>query len=979
MSPAHQPFRLPSGGLVDRNRPLLFRFEGCTYSGFEGDTLASALLANGVRLVGRSFKYHRPRGILGFGPEESNALIQLGVGARTAPNLRATEIRLHDGLEAKAVNCWPNVRFDIGGVNNFFSRFLVAGFYYKTFMWPTWHLYEGLIRRAAGLGKTPKLADPDRYESRFAHCDILVVGTGPAGLAAALAAARDGKRVIVAEQDHVSGGTLCWEGGAIDGLPADLWAKQKTAALEAMPNVRIFLGTAVCGYFDHDALAMVETVSADDPSAPAHLPRYRQWQVRAGRVVLATGAIERPLVFPGNDRPGIMLASAVRHYIARYGVRPGDRAVIFTNNDEAYRTAVAFAAAGGEVAAIVDTRTEVDAVVVAPIETLGIPLLCGSAIVATKGAKALRRVTVRRADGTLRKLDCDLLAMSGGSNPNVNLFSQSGGQLRFDEDLTAFRPARSVQNERSAGAAAGFLTLGEALDSGHSAGLDAGTSDGAGPKAVQAHRPSSIIPCWQVDAPGKAFVDMQHDVSSADIALAARESFRSVEHLKRYTTLGMASDQGKTSNVNALALMAHQTGQTIAETGTTRFRFPFVPVALGSFAGRAHGELLRPLRRLAIHDRHVALGAIMEDYGWLRSSAYTRGNESRFEAQQREALAVRNGVGIFDGSTLGKIEVRGPDAGKLLDFIYASAMSTLKVGKVRYGLMLNELGVIIDDGVCARLGEDHFLVGASSAGADRIAAWLEEWLQCEYVDWDVLVAPVTTCWSVLTLTGPGARALLTEAGTSFPTGTEEFPHMSFQLGTVAGIEARVMRVSYSGETSYEINVPTRHTGELWDILMRHGERHKLTPIGIDAWNLLRLEKGFLHPGADTDGTSTPLNVGWDHVLRRKGDFAGKRSLMLEHHQSPERLQLVGLQADGPKALPIGAHVVRGSATDRISDGFVTSSAFSPIFGRGVAMAMVHGGSNRIGERVELTHDGRGFSATIVKPTLYDPEGTRFNG
>ncbi|QNA87161.1 sarcosine oxidase subunit alpha family protein [Sphingomonas sp. So64.6b] len=979
MSRTHQPFRLGSGGLINRNRPLTFRFEGRVYSGFEGDTLASALLANGIRLVGRSFKYHRPRGILGFGPEECNALIQLGVGARSAPNLRATEIRLHEGLEANAVNCWPNVRFDVGGVNNFFSRFLVAGFYYKTFMWPSWHLYEGLIRRAAGLGKVSKLADPDRYESRFAHCDVLVVGTGPAGLAAALAAARDGRRVIVAEQDHVPGGTLRWEGGAIDGLPADRWAKQKVAALEAMPNVRIFLGTAVCGYFDHDALAMVETVSADDPAAPAHLPRYRQWHVRAGRVVLATGAIERPLVFPGNDRPGVMLASAVRHYIVRYSVRPGDRAVIFTNNDEAYRTAVAFVAAGGVVAAVVDTRTEIGAAVATSIETLGIPLLRSSVVVATKGTKALRRVAIRSTDGSIRKLDCDLLAMSGGSNPNVNLFSQSGGKLRFDEELTAFRPARSVQNERSAGAADGLLTLSEALDSGHSAGVGTDADDCAGPKATLAYGPSGIRACWQVDAPGKAFVDMQHDVSAADIELAARESFRSVEHLKRYTTLGMASDQGKTSNVNALALMAHQTGQSIAETGTTRFRFPFVPVALGSFAGRAHGELLRPLRRLPINDRHVALGAIMEDYGWLRPSAYPRGNESRFEAQQREALAVRNGVGIFDGSTLGKIEVRGPDAGKLLDFIYASAMSTLKVGKVRYGLMLNELGVIIDDGVCARLGEDHFLVGASSAGADRIAAWLEEWLQCEYPDWDVVVAPVTTCWSVLTLTGPGARALLTEADTSFPTGTEEFPHMSFQLGTVAGIEARVMRVSYSGETSYEINVPTRGTGELWDILLRLGERHDLTPVGIDAWDLLRLEKGFLHPGADTDGTSTPLNVGWDHVLRRKGDFAGKRSLMLEHHQDPGRLQLVGLQAEGRNVLPIGAHLVRGSGTDRISDGFVTSSAFSPIFNRGVAMAMVHGGSNRIGETVALDHDRRRFSATIVKPTLYDPEGTRFNG
>ncbi|KQX22623.1 MULTISPECIES: sarcosine oxidase subunit alpha family protein [unclassified Sphingomonas] len=975
MSGGAQRLRLATGGRIDRSRPLSFRFEGRDYAGYAGDTLASALLANGVRLVGRSFKYHRPRGIIGFGPEEPNALMQLGTGARTAPNLRATEIRLHDGLKAKAVNCWPSVRFDIGGVNNLASRFLVAGFYYKTFMWPHWHVYEGFIRRAAGLGKAPKSADPDRYETRFAHCDVLVVGSGPAGLAAARSAAAGGARVILVEQDHMLGGRLRWDGGEVDGMAGDRWAEETAAALGAMPHVRILPNTTVTGYFDHDALTMVETVSGDDPAAPAHLPRYRQWQVRAGRVVLATGAIERPLVFPGNDRPGVMLAGSVRHYLARYGVRAGDRALIFTNNDEAYRTAVAFHEAGGVVAAVVDSRAAVDATVAASVETLGICLLRGAAVVATKGAKALRGATIRTAEGGHVHFACDLLAMSGGSNPNVNLFSQSGGRLAYDEELTAFRPDVSVQNERSVGAAAGLRTLQEALISGHAAGQEGGNA----PRATQAHAPSAITACWQVDAPGKAFVDMQNDVSADDIGLAARESFRSVEHLKRYTTLGMASDQGKTSNVNALAIMAGLTGQGIGETGTTRFRFPFVPMALGAFAGRAHGELLRPLRRLALHDRHVALGAIMEDYGWVRPSAYPQPGESRSEAEQREAKRVRDGVGIFDGSPLGKIEVRGPDAGKLLDFVYASAMSTLKVGKVRYGLMLNELGVVIDDGVCARLGEDHFLVGASSAGADRIAAWLEEWLQCEFVDYDVLVAPVTTSWSVITLTGPNARDLLTDAGTSFPLAGDAFPHMSFQTGTVGGIEARVMRVSYTGETSYEVNVPTGRTIELWDMLMRLGQRHGVAPIGIDAWNLLRLEKGYLHIGADTDGTTTPLNIGWDHVLRRKGDFAGKRSLMLDIHKDSKRLQLVGLRTEAGDMLPIGAHIVKGVGAERESDGFVTSSVFSPTFGKGVAMALVHGGTGRIGQSVTLEHQGRRLSATIVQPTLYDPEGARLNG
>lgn len=974
-----QRFRLPAGGRIDRERPLPFRFEGHDYVGYAGDTLASALLANGVRLVGRSFKYHRPRGIMGFGAEESNALIQLGRGARTAPNLRATEIRLHAGLEANAVNCWPSVRFDIGSVNNLFSRFLVAGFYYKTFMWPSWHLYEGAIRRAAGLGKAPKAPDPDRYETRYANCDVLVVGSGPAGLAAALAAAAGGARVMVAEQDSMLGGSLLWEGGEIDGIAADRWADETIDRLRGLPNVRVLSNTAVTGYFDHNALTMIEAVSGDDPSAPAHLPRYRQWQVRAEKVVLATGSIERPLVFPGNDRPGIMLASAVRCYLARYAVRAGDRAVVFTNNDDAYRTAIMLHAAGGTIAAVVDTRNDINADVAASVERLGIPLLRGSVIVATAGQKALSGVTVRRADGGSVRFACDLLAISGGCNPNVHLFSQSGGKLEFDAALTAFRPAASVQAERSVGSAAGLRTLDEALASGHDAGLGYAGKPKHRPVATQEHRAGAVTACWHVAALGKAFVDMQNDVSVDDIGLAARESFRSVEHLKRYTTLGMASDQGKTSNVNALAIMASLTGQSIAATGTTKFRFPFVPVALGAFAGRAHGELLRPLRRLALHDHHVAMGAIMEDYGWLRPSVYPGSGEKRLDAERREARAVRRGVGVFDGSPLGKIEVRGPDAGKFLDFIYANTMSSLKVGKVRYGLMLNELGVVIDDGVCARLAEDHFLVGTSSAGADRITAWLEEWLQCEFPDFDVLVASVTTNWSVITLTGPRARDLLAAAGTSFPVDADAFPHMSFQTGTVGGIDARVMRVSYTGETSYEINVATGCTIELWDLLTKLGPQFGLTPIGIDAWNVLRMEKGYLHVGADTDGTTTPLNIGWGHIMRRKGDFLGKRSLMLPAHQDPARLQLVGLRADGSAPLPIGAHLIRVCEDGQQSDGFITSSGFSPEFGKGVALALVHGGPGRIGEGVTLQHEERRLRATIVHPTLYDPEGARLNG
>lgn len=977
---ASQPYRLADGGLIDRSRPLSFRFEGRDYTGYAGDTLASALLANGVRLVGRSFKYHRPRGLLAAGAEEPNALIQAGSGGRSSPNLRATEIRLHDGLESRAVNCWPNVRFDIGRVNDLMARFLVAGFYYKTFMWPSWHLYEGFIRKAAGLGRAADRPDPDRYESRFAHCDVLVVGSGPAGLAAARRAAATGARVILAEQDSRLGGQLLWDEGEIDGRSGIEWAAEQERALRALPDVRILPNTTVTGYFDHNALTMVEAVSGDDPAAPDGTPRYRHWDVRAGSVILATGAIERPLVFPGNDRPGVMLAGAVRHYIRRFGVRPGNRAVVFTNNDEAYRTATAFHGAGGQVAAIVDIRASIPEAMLAQAGALAIPVLRDAAVIGTRGRNALKGAIVRTGDGQRHKIACDLLAVSGGGNPAVHLFSQSGGTLGFDEGKLMFLPQTSVQKERSVGSAAGALTLSEALAGGHAAGAAATTGQADAiqpPAATREHPAATISPCWSVDAPGKAFVDLLNDVSKADIDLSARESFRSVEHLKRYTTLGMGTDQGKTSNINALAIMAQITGRGVAETGTTRYRFPYVPVALGAFAGRAHGELLRAQRLLPMHDWHISHGADMDDYGWLRPAAYPRQGEDRHAACRREANAVRKAVGMFDGSPLGKIEVRGRDAARFLDFIYANSMSSLKIGKVRYGLMLSELGVIIDDGVCARLGEDHFLVGSSSAGAERIAEWLEEWLQCEFVDYDVLVAPVTTSWAVITLTGPQARAVLAAAGTDIDLDGTAFPHMSLREGHVMGVPARMFRVSYTGETSYEINVPTRAAPGLWDALYRIAARYGVEPIGIEAWNQLRLEKGYLHIGADTDGTSTPLNAGWQHVLNRKADFVGKRSLHLPVNQQPAPLQIVGLKSGQP--LPIGAHIIKGTGDARASDGFVTSSGTSVALNEPVALALIHGARDRMGETVTLEHLGRTMTAQICDPVRYDSEGSRLNG
>ena len=978
-----QAFRLPTGGLVNRARPLRFLWEGRQMEGFEGDTLASALLANGVRLVGRSFKYHRPRGIMAAGTEEPNALVQLGEGARSTPNLRATEIRLFDGLVAAPVNCWPSARFDIGAVNDRFSRFLSAGFYYKTFMWPNWHLFEGVIRRAAGLGKLSREPDPDRYETRSAHCDILVVGSGPAGLAAARAAAAGGARVILAEQDDALGGTLIGHDRPIDGLRAEDWIARVRDELLAAPECRILARTTVTGYHDHNSLSLLERASNEGATLEGSgQPRFRTWTVRAAKVILATGSLERPMVFPGNDRPGVMLAGGVLQYLARHAVLAGRRMVLFANNDRAYETVFALARAGVTVAAVVDVRSVVATRLTVDLEARQIPLLRSSVVVDTRGRHALRAVRVRKPDGRMRWIEADLLAMSGGHNPNVHLFSQSGGELAFADGIAAFVPSRSVQGEVSVGAAAGVFDLCALLNQAHAAGLDAAAASGfpaaiTTPAADASASGMLIEPCWRVKAPGKAFVDFQNDVTTADIELSHRENYVSVEHLKRYTTLGMAPDQGKTSNVNALAIMASLTGRQIAQTGTTRFRFPFTPVPLGAFAGRNRGELFRPLRRMPAHDRHVAAGAIFEDYGsWLRPAYYPQGGESAFEAEQREAMAVRSGAGLFEGSPLGKIEVKGRDAAVFLDLVYANTMSTLKVGKVRYGLMLSEQGVVIDDGVAARLAEDHFLISTTSAGAERVFDWMDEWLQCEWPHLDVIVAPVTTAWGVLTLTGPKARAILASLGTDIDLDPAALPHMSFALGTVGGIPARVMRVSFTGEASFEISVPASRTAALWDALLAAGSIYGLTPVGIDAWMILRTEKGYMHVGVDTDGTSTALDVGWAHVLRKKNEFIGKRSMQRSHDSRGDRQHFVGFSiAPGEPPLPVGAHAIGPDGWE----GNVTSSGYSSSLGRGVALGRLRGGRARKGETVTFdTISGR-RAATVCDPGGFDPTNERLNG
>jgi sarcosine oxidase, subunit alpha len=976
----NQKFRLDRGGLIDRNRPVNFTFNGQRLQGYEGDTLASALVANGVRLVGRSFKYHRPRGLLGAGVEEPNALVQTGRGAETDVNLRATEVLLSDGLEARSVNCWPNVKFDVGAINNLASRFLSAGFYYKTFMWPTWHLYEWAIRRAAGLGSIPNIPDTRRYENHYDHCDVLVVGGGAAGLAAARAAAVEGCRVILAEQDTRLGGRLLWDEAVIDGKSGQQWIDDVQAELAAKPEVLVLSQTTVLGYFDHNALTLLQQCPANGSG-----PRQRLRQVRAKQVILAAGSLERPLVFAGNDRPGVMLASAVRQYLNRYAAKAGSQAIVFTNNDDAYRTAVMLAGQGVDVRAVVDVRTEIAQPLVAELQRLSIPLIEGGSIVGTAGGHSLKRVTIRDGQGKARKIAADLLAMSGGFNPTVHLFSQSGGKLVYDQQIAAIIPAVSVQQEVSVGGAAGDFSLEVALAKAHRAGVEcaykAGFSDPTvAPPSVSSPTGSfAIHACWNVgDGRGKAFVDYQNDVTSDDIALAARENFQSIEHLKRYTTMGMAPDQGKTSNVNGLAIMASLTGQDIQHVGVTRFRFPFTPVSFGALSGSSRGDLLRPIRRMPAHSMHEKHGATFEEYGpWKRPAYYLRPGEAKHDAEQREAMAVRSGVGLFEGSPLGKIEVIGPDAGVFLDRIYANTMSTLKIGKARYGLMLNELGVVMDDGVTLRLGEDHFWVGTTGAAGDRIAAWMEEWLQCEWLDLKVIVAPVTQAWGVLTVTGPKARDVLTAIEGDIPFGPEDFPHMSFRDGHLGGIPVLIARVSYTGEVSYEINMPARRAMELWHKLFEAGAPFGITPVGIDAWTLLRTEKGYIHIGADTDGSTSPDDIGWGHIMKKKSDFVGRRSLTRPADLAPDRLQFVGLRAKGDAVLPIGAHL--GSGRNHKSEGYVTSSGYSPSLQRGVALGMVKGGRSRMGEMLNLITGGSHAMVEIVPLCSYDEAGIRLNG
>ncbi|MBI1778690.1 MAG: sarcosine oxidase subunit alpha family protein [Proteobacteria bacterium] len=995
-----QPYRLATGGRIDRSRGCRFIFDGTAYEGHPGDSLASALLANGIHLVGRSFKYHRPRGIFSAGAEEPNALLQLGLGRRSTPNQRATLVELTDGLVAASQNCWPSVRIDLGRVSDHLSPLFPAGFYYKTFLGPPsrWKKYEWFIRRAAGLGRAPDGPDPDRYEKVNEHCDVLVAGAGPAGLAAALAAAASGARVLIADEHTEPGGQLLGTQASLDGKPAQDWVTAATDALDRHANVTRLARATVVGYYDHNFLTIAERL--EEGQENGH-PRERLWRVRAKQVVLATGAIERPLAFADNDRPGILLASAARTYVNRFAVRPGNRAVIFTNNDDAYLTALDLAGAGVEVAAVVDTRPEPQGASAVAVLKQSIPLLAGYAVIQTEGGRRLRSLEVARlteaGDGVTtdrRQLDCDLLAVSGGWNPTVHLYSQSGGKTRFDPALAAFVPDRSAQAERSAGAAAGTLSLGDCLAQGAKAGAEAaraaGYAEGGIPPLPRSDEPASsparhlwVMP-RQAGKGGKRFIDLHNDVTDADLKLATSEGYRSVEHVKRYTTLGMGPDQGKTSNVLALSVLSEALGAAIPAIGTTTFRPPYMPVSFGTMAGRNVGALADPLRVTPMDSWQAATGAVFEPVGqWRRARFYPKPGEDMQRAVDREVLAARNGVGLFDASTLGKIDARGPDAAEFLDRVYCNDFKSLAVGRCRYGLMLGEDGMVRDDGVTARIGPDQFHMTTTTGGAAPILHWLEEWRQCEWPTLRVHLTSVTEQWAVAALVGPKARDVL--AGlVDFDISAGAFAFMQWRSGRVAGIPARVFRVSFTGDLSFEINVPARHGRALWEALLAAGAADGITPYGTEALHVLRAEKGFIVVGHETDGSVTPIDLGLEAMLSKKKDFIGKRSLARPLMRDPGRKQLVGLTtADAKEYLPEGAQIVdRPPGTERPVPmiGHVSSSYRSATLGRSIAMALIKGGRARLGSTVFVPlMDGRVVAAEITSPVFYDVEGKRRDG
>ena len=995
-----QKNRIHKGGQINRDKSLHFTFNGKTYEGYEGDTLASAMIANGIRIIGRSFKYHRPRGIIGSGAEEPNAIFQIGEGASTEAAIKATQVELYDGLIATNEKGWPSLSFDVGIVNDFFSKLFGAGFYYKTFMYPAklWKFYEYFLRRMAGLGRAPTEKDPDKYSHQNTHCDVLVVGAGPAGIMSAITAAKSGAKVIIADEKANLGGSLLSSNDEINNMSAADWASSQQAVLEQLPNVTCLKRSTVFGYYDHNFLTICERCTDHIPNPEPNQIRQRLWRVRAKRVVLAQGAFERPLVFANNDRPGVMLASAVSDYINRFAVLPGKDVVLFTNNDSAYATAIDLKHAGAESIMIVDCRPDNKSDLVKKMKSIGIECRFNAVVTDVIGKNTVKGVEIADYDyqsnvHSQSKINrsCDLLVCSGGWSPAVHLHSQSGGKNKWDKENHCFVPSEIKQASASVGSCNGTWNLSDCLKEGVACAqgflseLNFEVVDCDAPKTKEVEL-QPIMPLWRVkdecepEFSPKQFIDYQNDTTVSDIYLAVREGYTGIEHVKRYTALGFGTDQGKLGNINGMAILAEALNKPIEKIGTTTFRPAYTPVSFGVCAGEDIAALFEPSRKTALHNFHTNINAPFELVGqWLRPWYFPKNNEDIHDAVKRECLATRNALGIMDASTLGKIDVRGKDAVTFLERIYTHDISKMIIGRCSYGLMLGEDGMIKDDGVIARLGEDHFYLTTTTGGAASVMSWLEQWLQTEWPELDVYLTSLTDHLSTITLAGPNSRRVLQKIGIK-DINPEDLAFMSTCKTYLSGIEVDLFRVSFSGELAFEVNVDSNFAMYIWRILMEVGKEFDITPYGTETMHVLRAEKGFIIVGQDTDGSVTPIDVGLGWLLSKEKDFIGKRSLLRDDSSRENRKQLIGLHSvDGISVIPEGAQLIneRADSGPTAMCGHVSSSYYSPILDHPIALALLESGRNRYDEKLlACSSDGDEVEVSVTKPIFYDPKGAR---
>ncbi len=991
-------FRLDKVGLINRNKKISFKFNGKKYFGYEGDTLASALLANGVHLVGRSFKYHRPRGFFGAGVDEPYAIVQMNRNNEVDPNVRATEQELFEGLEAKSVNCWPNVDFDIGAINNFLNKFFPAGFYYKTFMWPKsfWYkIYEPIIRKAAGFGAASIKHDKERYEHKYEYCDLLIAGTGPSGLASAYAAAKSGAKVILAEDKSRYGGSLLTSEVTIGNQSGKEWAEKIISELKSMPNVIVKNRSQVFGYYDHNMLVMSERVSDHLPKTEKYTPKQRLWYIRAKEVVISSGSIERPLVFGNNDTPGVMLSSAAKEYLKIYGVLVGKKPIIFTNNDSGYETAIEFKKNGVD-PIVLDSRKDVNSEIIKEAKELNINIKFSHVVVAAKGYKKVNSADIAKISddkkniSNIENINCDSICVSGFWTPTIHLASQSGNKTKFNEEIDAFVPSLSKQKETTLGSANGVFTLEETLKTSFEKGNElakqiTNKENKISIPTVVEKKSSKHDKFWCVPLPEgknyKRFLDFQNDVAVSDIQLALREGYRSIEHVKRYTTLGMATDQGKTSNLNGLQLVSEVENKLVPQVGHTTFRPPYTPVSIGAIVGREVGKHSKPTRKSPMHYWHEKNNAVFVDAGvWLRPRYYKQGNENLFEASKREAKNVRQNVGVCDVTTLGKIDIKGPDSAEFLNRVYTNAWLKLPVGKARYGVMLREDGIVMDDGTTTRISENHYHMTTTTAQAPNVLSHLEYYLQLVWPELNVNVVSSTEQWAGAAIAGPKSRDVLQKLFPDLNVSNESLPFMGYMEGNLFGVNAKIFRISFSGELAYEVNVESDNGNFMWEKIIEIGKEFNIQPYGTEALSTLRIEMGHV-AGSELDGRTIPYDNSLDGLVSKKKDFIGKRSLSKKAYIEPDRQKVVGVvPIDKKTSIPEGSYIVKDAKAKLPNPklGHVSASCWSVEYDNPFSLAIIKDGKNMIGQKLFAMSPLKNkiIPVEIVSSHYVDPKGER---